>query len=169
MNQSSEYDDLLSIRWMRDLNEREEVCLERLFESDPTLRSQWEEDLALLTGVDRLPDVPVATNFTSQVMARLAQKVGGGTVTAVATPTASWLERLGLVPKLGVGFAVALTIAGFFVQHQRGESGLLVESLAVVTKSGAAPTVEELQNFEAIQMLAQVASDVDWELIVATE
>ena len=45
----------------------------------------------------------------------------------------------------------------------------MVESLAAVTESDTVPSLEELQNFEAIQRLAQVPVEVDWELIAAVE
>ncbi len=169
LNQPSEYEDLLSIRWIRELNKREQARLERLLAAAPEEKVRWAEDMAVLKALGRLPDVPVAANFTSRVMAALVRKTGEHPPAPALLPKVSWFEQLGWAPRLSLGFAVVLVIAGFYVQHKRGESARLAESLAVIAESGTAPTLEELQHFEAIQMLAQVPPDVDWELIAAMD
>jgi hypothetical protein len=169
MNQDFKYDDLLATRWIRELTESEQAGLESLFSTAPALRERWEEDMAVLDGVGALPDVHVSSNFTHQVMTSLARRVGEDVGAKTPVAEVSWMERLGFVPKLGVGFALVLAVFGSFLQYKEGNSAKLVESLAIVTESDTVPSVEELQHFEAIQMLAQVPVDVDWELIAATE
>jgi len=169
MNQDFKYDDLLATRWIRELTDSEQARLEGLFASVPALRERWEEDIAVLDGVGALPDVHVSSNFTHQVMTSLARRVGEDVGVKAPVAEVTWMERLGFVPKLGMGLALVLAVFGSFLQYKEGDSAKLVESLAIVTESDTVPSVEELQHFEAIQMLAQVPMDVDWELIAATE
>ena len=169
MNQDFKYDDLLATRWIRELTDSEQARLEGLFASVPALRERWEEDIAVLDGVGALPDVHVSSNFTHQVMTSLARRVGEDVGVKAPVAEVTWMERLGFLPKLGMGLALVLAVFGSFLQYKEGDSAKLVESLAIVTESDTVPSVEELQHFEAIQMLAQVPMDVDWELIAATE
>ena len=169
MNQDSAYDDLLATRWLRELQPDEQAKLEQLFASEPAYRTRWEEDMAIIEGLDGLPDVPVSSNFTSLVMQSLARRVDGTLADRSEAKTVRWWERFGFVPRIGIGFALLLAVFGSFLQYKEGESTQLVESLALVTESETVPSLEELQHFEAIQMLAQVPVDVDWELITATE
>lgn len=169
MNQDSKYDDLLAIRWIRELTEEEQITLSALLDQDPVLRERWEEDMLILEGVDGLPEVPVASNFTNQVMTQLARRVGGVVGAEEDTASVRWWQHFGFVPRLGLGFALSLAVFGAFLQYKQGNSAEMIESLAAVTESDTVPTLEELQHFEAIQMLAQVPVDVDWELITATE
>jgi hypothetical protein len=169
MNQDFKYDDLLATRWIRELTDSEQAGLESLFSSVPALRERWEEDIAVLDGVGALPDVHVSSNFTHQVMTSLARRVGEDVGAKKPVAEVTWMERLGFLPKLGMGLALVLAVFGSFLQYKEGDSAKLVESLAIVTESDTVPSVEELQHFEAIQMLAQVPMDVDWELIAATE
>lgn len=169
MNQDLKYDDLLATRWIRELNESEQTGLEKLFLGHPALREQWEEDIALLEAVDALPNAPVSSNFTHQVMTSLARRVGEDVGTKKEATELTLMQRLGFVPRLGIGFALGLALFGSFLQYKKGDSAKLVESLAAVTESDTVPSLEELQHFDAIQMLAQVPVDVDWELIAATD
>ncbi len=169
MSASSEYDDLLAVRWIRPLNEREVARLERLMAQDEAMRSRWEEDMRLLEGVEALPDMPVATNFTAQVLAQVAKSEGISEREAQPQRTGSWLSQLGWLPRFGLGCAVVLAVGGTYLQMQERQSMAFVESLAAVEQSGTAPSVEELQHLEEIQLLAQVPTFVDWELIAATD
>ena len=166
MNQPSEYEDLLSIRWIRELNGWERGRLERLLAADPKWNAEWQEDMAVLAAVRCLPDVPVASNFTSRVVAALP------CAPALLLPTKrSWFRRLAWAPKwcLGFGFASLLALAVFYGEYQRAKSMRLVESLTVITESETAPTMEELKHSEFIQELAPVPLEVDWELILASD
>lgn len=169
MNQPDEYEVLLATRWVRELNETEQARLNQVLETAPDLRQRWEDDMALLEGLHSMPDVAVSSNFTSQVVSRLEQKVGPSPESTPREAELSWLQRLGFVPRLGLGFALGLAVFGSFLQYQRGGTVKMVESLTAVSESETVPTLEELQHFDAIQMLAQVPVDVDWELITASE
>ena len=171
MNQPSEYEDLLSIRWIRELNDREQDRLERLLSADPKWKDQWQEDMAILAAVLRLPDVPVASNFTSRVVAALPCAPDESSPALLLPPKRIWFRRLTWAPKwcLGFGFATLLALAVFYGEYRRAKSMQLVESLTVVTESKTAPTMEESQHFEFIQELAPVPLEVDWELILASD
>ena len=171
MNQPSEYEDLLSIRWIRDLNGRERDRLARLVSADPKWKARWEEDMAVLAAVRHLPDVPVSSNFTSRVVAALPCAPDESGPALLLPPKRSWFRRLSWAPKWGVGFGLAslLALAVFYGEYQRAKSMRLVESLTVITESKTAPTMEESKHSEFIQELAPVPLEVDWELILASD
>lgn len=172
MNQATEYEELLAIRWIRELSEAEQGRLARLFALEEAYRGRWNEDIQLLEATEALPDVPVASNFTSLVVNRLAKKMGPeweAAQRAESRTESHWLRRLGWGPMLGFGAVAFGGILVFFSQFGENTGTNMVESLAAVTEAGTVPTVEELQHFEAIQLLAQVPVDVDWELISASE
>ena len=171
MNQPSEYEDLLSIRWIRELNGREQERLERLLSADPKRKARWEEDMAVLKAIRHLPDVPVASNFTSRVLEALPCTPDDLLPAPLLPPKRGWFPRMAWAPKwgLGFGFAAILALAIFYGEYQRAKSMRLVESLTVITESKTAPTMEESQHSEFIQELAPVPLEVDWELILASD
>ena len=172
MNQEAEYEELLAVRWVRELSEAERGRLERLFALEEAYRGRWDEDVELLQAVGALPDVPVASNFTSQVVNRLAKKMGPEWEAAQGREVSAgsgWLRRLGWGPLLGFGAVAVVGLLVLVSQFAENRGTNMVESLAAVTEAGTVPSVEELRHFEAIQLLAQVPVDVDWELISASE
>ena len=171
MNRPSEYEDLLSTRWIRELNGRERDRLARFLSADPKRKARWEEDMAVLEAVRHLPDVPVASNFTSRVLAALPCAPDESVPDLLSPSKRSWFPRLDWAPKwgLGFGFAAILALAVFYGEYRRAKSMRLVESLTVITESKTAPTMEESQHFEFIQELAPVPLEVDWELILASD
>ena len=116
MNHEKQYEDLLAVRWIRELDESERAKLERLFAVDSAFKVRWEEDVMLLTSVGKLPDVPLSSNFTSLVVAEVARRVGDNVAKKPAEDQRGWWERLGLFPSLGLGLGVVLACGVVFMQ-----------------------------------------------------
>jgi len=62
------FNQLLDIALRRKLIPEEEVRLQACLARDPLARARWEQEMALSQLLDRLPDAPLASNFTAQVL-----------------------------------------------------------------------------------------------------
>jgi negative regulator of sigma E activity len=104
--------------------------------------------------LSRLTDAPVSSNFTARVMQ------------AVELEEARRLRRWNflawnwhaLLPRAAVA-AVMVTAAGFtFYQHEIDNRRFeLAQNVALVTQAQPLPSVDALQNFDAIQRMSQPA------------
>ncbi|MGH7972242.1 MAG: hypothetical protein ACREIC_26315, partial [Limisphaerales bacterium] len=56
------------LNWRRKLTAAEEARLRSWFAEHPEARADWEAEAALSDALARLPDAPVASNFTARVM-----------------------------------------------------------------------------------------------------
>ena len=109
----------------------------------------------------RLPDAPVASNFTSRVLAAidLDERQAGR---ARARPAWNWRA---LFPRFAVACAV-LMFAGVSIQHYEvsAQRYALVKNVAMVATSRPMPSVDTLENLDAIQRMGQ-SSHADGELL----
>jgi hypothetical protein len=130
--------------------------------NDPSRQDDLREMGRLLS---RLPDKPVASNFTARVMQ---------TVELAALEEArshrrgisswrifSWHGRA-FLPRLAVAASV-LILGGLSLQHYHAVSyrDSLVQTVAQVTSTQTAPSVEALKNFDAIQRMGHPAQPDD--------
>jgi len=115
---------------------------------------------ARLTGaLTQLPDVPVPSNFTARVLAA----VDCEDAAAARSPIWHWHWRQWL-PRLAVTAAI-LVVASLGFQHY--EAGVWRASLArtvAVVSAAPAPSVDALENLDAIQRMGQSAH-ADGELL----
>jgi negative regulator of sigma E activity len=115
-------------------------------DQEPTQREMRK----LLT---RLPDAPVASNFTARVMQAIdleearAHRRGWNLI---------WSWRI-FLPRVAVA-AVAISIAGLTLQHHRlaGERSELAKNVAFVAQTPM-PSVEALKDFDAIKSMGHPA------------
>ena len=112
-----------------------------------------DESQELRELLSRLTDAPVSSNFTARVM----QAVEREELQAARTRGWHWNWHA-LLPRAAVT-AVMVAAAGFtFYQHeiysQRFE---LAQNVALVTQAQPLPSVDALQNFDAIQRMGQSA------------
>jgi len=62
------FNQLLDTARRRKLTGEEEARVQACLARDPQARAVWEEEMALSQLLDRLPDAPLASNFTAQVL-----------------------------------------------------------------------------------------------------
>jgi anti-sigma factor RsiW len=154
------YNPLREESWRRKLTPAEAAELHAWLEAHPEARADWEADAALTQALDRLPDAPVASNFTARVL----QTVEGEAAAEVRRSQASWLHwswRLRWLPKVAVG--AVILVSGLVSYHsvQRAHRVEMVRSVAAVAE---VPGPEILENFEAIRALSP-APPADEELL----
>ena len=100
--------------------------------------------------LSRLPDAPVASNFTARVMRAVELEE--------ARPSRRWNFSAwnwhALLPRLAVAMVVIAAAGLVFQRHETNtRREQLVKNVALV--ASAMPSVEALQNFDAIRRMSQ--------------
>jgi anti-sigma factor RsiW len=136
----------------RDLTASEQAELRAWLEQHPEAHADWEAERQLNSALGRLPDVPVATNFTARVLQEIERDAA-----VVTRPGAGWSWRR-LFPRAAfaaVGaLALVAAIALGFRQRERIEARRMAQSVVVVSAVSALPSPEALQDFDAILQLS---------------
>ena len=162
MNES-EYQALIETSWRRPLTADEQARLDAWLATRPEGRAAWETECGLNQLLGQLPDAPLASNFTSQVL----QAVKRESVSKARRPSlldwvAQWFRR----PAPRVAWALLLVGALWFgyERHQTTERGEMAQGLSVLANVATLSDPAVLEDFEAIQRLSQTAPGDDEEL-----
>jgi hypothetical protein len=114
--------------------------------------------------LSRLPDAPLASNFTARVM----QAIEAAEARRGRWGVMEWNWRI-FFPRITVTAAAAGIVAVAFYQHEHTiQRQMLVDSVVVVA-SQPMPSVEALKNFDAIQRMGQTARPDDELLALASD
>jgi hypothetical protein len=162
MNES-EYQALVEVGWRRPLTSEEQARIDLWLAAQPQSQGDLESDAALTQLLQKLPDAPVASNFTAQVLRALERE--GAAESRAKTPFArfgQWLRR----PATRLAWAVLLvgTVWFGYQQHQETVREDVTRGFAVLAKVAALSDPTVLQDFDAIQRLGQTAPGEDEEL-----
>jgi anti-sigma factor RsiW len=145
----------------RRLSTSEEEALEARLARTPGMPERLEDELALNQALERLPDAPVSSNFTAQVLLAV-QREQRRRETRPARPW--WSEIFSLRWGRRLAFAGLVLGATFLVMQQQRQSAR--EELARQFQGlEGVPSIEALQDFEAIRRLGGEAGSVDEELL----
>ncbi len=137
--------DLRESLWRRPLTDTERAALRA--QPDLELEARLTESLA------KIPDAPVASNFTARVLAAVeleeTRRARGWNF--------SWNWHA-LFPRIAVTAAV-LVFGGISFQHYEinSQRTLLARNVAQVAAAQPLPSVDALNNFDAIQRMSQPA------------
>jgi anti-sigma factor RsiW len=161
-----DFQQLQEAAWRRKLTPAEEAALQPFLAAHPAARDKLETDAALTHLLGQLPDAPLASNFTAQVLqavARAAAQTGRGP--AAWTVVRTWLTQRGA----RLGWATALAALALFAwkQHDLTQRSRVVEGMAPVLQAAALPDPQLLQDFEAIALLSPLPPVSDVELLNA--
>ena len=133
--------------WRRQLTDAERAELRARPETaaDLELESRLSEMLA------KIPDAPVASNFTARLMQAVEREE--------SRPARRWSFRWNwhaLLPRVAVTAAVIL-FAGVTFRHYEltSQRTALAKNVALVAGSEPPPSVDVLDNFEAIRLMSQ--------------
>ena len=166
------YDELqylMDLARRRPLKPDERDRLIGFMEANPDTWPGWEEDMALTRLLNRLPDAPLASNFSSRVMQAIAVEARQAERKPGPWRWLGWLR--GWPARVGFASCVALLALAGFQRHRLGEpSDLaeidradLAESVATISEVVAIPSVEILKDFETIQSFSRVPAAADME------
>jgi len=165
----NEHDDnrLRELGWRRTLTPAEQALLQRLRAQDPEAEPAWEAEAALTALLDRLPDAPLASNFTAQVL-RAVERASpepagrGGIWEAVRARLRPLLPR--------VAWSVGL-IAAILLVWQRYElaqhESMMAGAASLLQAAALSEPQDVMQDFEVIQQLDQLPPARDRELLTA--
>ncbi len=121
------------------------------------LRAQPElaMEAQLTDALANIPDAAVPSNFTARVLAAIELEAAQ----TARSPGWHWNWRL-LLPRVAVATAV-LIFAGVSIQRHEVSSqrAVLVKNVASVAAAQPLPSVEALNNFDAIERMSQPADD----------
>jgi anti-sigma factor RsiW len=163
MAQDSSDHSLRETSWQRRLTPAEEAELGAWLAMHPEAAADWQEELALTEALHRLPDVPVASNFTSRVVNAAMQDAADKSQKRPWLDLRNWsLHRW--LPRAAFGLVIGA--AGFFsfqqlheVQHEK-----MARSVSVLSEVASVPGAQALQDFEAIRAL-DASPSADEELL----
>src|SRR5438132_499646 len=85
------------LSWRRKLTPAEEAELRRWLEANPSAQADWESEAALTDTLGRLPDVPVASNFTARVLQAVERE--DSTARNPSQSPSSWWRRFRWAPR----------------------------------------------------------------------
>jgi anti-sigma factor RsiW len=162
------YNDLLEASWRRKLTAEEEAQLRGWLAAHPERQPEWEEEVALNQQLERLPNAPLASNFTAQVLGKLdlelqreeREKSRGRTLK-------SWWR--GLVPRFAAVLLLGLLAGTTVVQYREHQRSEIVQDVMHVTPVASVLSPEVLQNFDAIHRLSHVPAVSEEELLAALQ
>jgi len=165
------YQDWIDLHWQRALTQEEAGQWETFLQENPSHHEEWEWDQQLLQGVHQLAAVPLSNNFTSRVIRSVEHLQPESVIQEEETRSsgAGWLSKWWSLPGIRIAGTSAVLLAGFWLWQWDPTAPDMVESITTVTRAETVPTVEELENFDAINGLAQPHPDVDWELVFAMD
>ncbi len=149
MNES-EYQSLIEASWRRPLTAGEQAAVDRWLAAHPERQQDWELEESLNDTLARLPDAPLASNFTSQIMLAIESEQAA----ARRKPgTFDFLTRWLRVPAPKLAWALGLVAVGWFglYQHQSGVRHDLAKGIAVMANVTAISDPNVLEDFDAIE------------------
>jgi anti-sigma factor RsiW len=167
MNQS-DYNQLRESAWKRKLTAQQEAEIKEYLANYPEAHPDWEEERLLTQFLAQLPDTPLASNFTAQVLQAVKRQQPESSPAAVFRGW-RWLGSLGW----GYRSAMAAVVLGAGVLSYQQYLTLtreeLTTSVATVSRVAALPSVTGLRDFDAIQHLDNFAAVVDTKLLAALQ
>jgi hypothetical protein len=145
------------LSWRRKLTGAEEAQLRAWLAAHPENQADCEAEAGLTEVLGRMPDAPVATNFTARVLQAVERE---SSATARARQRSGWQLWKRWLPRTAV--AAVILGAGLFSNHeiQAARRARLVQSVEVVAKVSLLPSPAILEDFDTIQRLTpQPAAD----------
>jgi hypothetical protein len=167
MNQL-EYKRLREIGWKRKLSAEEEISIQAYLVAHPEDQADWEDDQTLTHVLDRLPNAPLPSNFTAQVMLALDLEIAAEA--RKARPTRDWRWWLHqFFPKAALGLlTVSLGVLGMTQYRNHLREEMMHKTVELTHVASVLPEAEMWQDFEAIRRLnTSVPAASDDELLAA--
>ncbi len=155
-----ELDLLIDLARRRVLTDEERARLDQLLAANPAGWPNHADELALTRLLDRLPDAPLASNFSSRVMQAI--ELAEADVIR-ASQRRSWLSLRGWMGRLAWSTAaVALSLTSW-AQYRTWQRTEYARSITAISEVAAVPSVEMLRDFEVIHTFARVPTAVEAE------
>jgi len=122
---------------------------------------ELEAEARLTDALAQMPDVPVPSNFTARVLDAIELEEKRS---ALAVRAGRWNWRA-LLPRVAVAAAVVMVCGLEYRHHQVSVQRVeMAKSLLVATSAAGVPSMDALENLDAIQRMSQPAR-ADTELL----
>jgi len=146
------YEKLQEISWRRKLTSAEERELRQWLAEHPEVQEQIELELGLSDALQKLPDLPVANNFTARVL----QAVERGTIAEARGSESGrklWWRLPRWLPRIASATLV-ITATGSLYLYNQSVQAKQREALVQRVARVQLPSPEILTNFEAIRIVS---------------
>jgi|ERR1051325_5218711 anti-sigma factor RsiW len=145
------YEKLREISWRRKLTTAEERELREWLAAHPEVQETFELETGLTEAMGKMPDVPVANNFTSRVL-QTVEREAMAQARERETYWNLWRKLPRWLPKVASA-TLAITVAGSVYLYHQGVEASQKELVQRVAKMPL-PSPEILTNFEAIRIVS---------------
>ena len=158
--------ELRELMWRSSLTAAEEARVKQLLEAQLDAEFDLAEETRLNQLLNRVPDAPLASNFTARVMR--AVELEDLQRSRVKRGWPAWRVGFGWVSRLAMaGVVVATGLFTFQNHHSNTKRAEVAQSVANLSTVTALPA-DWLRDFDTIQHLGS-ASPVDDELLAALQ
>jgi len=141
------------LSWRRKLTPAEEAELRNWLATHVEEQADWEAEARLSDALDQLPDAPVPSNFTANVLQAL--QLEQNAQARAARPSPGWWQLLTWVPKAALAALVVAAGFLFFLHGQTVRRAELRDSVVFVSAVKSLPSPEVLRDFDVIRALDQ--------------
>ncbi len=165
MNES-EYQNLIEASWRRPLTPGEQAALDRWLAVHPERQQDWELNESLNDTLARLPDAPLASNFTRQVMLAVErEQAAARRKPGLFESFTRWLR----LPAPKLAWALGLVAVGWIglYQHRSGARHDLAKGIAVMANVTAISNPNVLEDFDAIERTSAGEDDELYAVLTA--
>lgn len=132
--------------------------------------ADWDDEIQLNQILERLPNAPLSSNFTSRVMSQVRNEAlarsrnpwrANWNSFVDSFRSREWTQRFAL--------SAAVVLAAFvcFIQYQASGRKEVAQSVVAVSSVADLPSLDVLVNFDAIKRLPKKSGEVDVELLAA--
>jgi len=145
------YEKLREISWRRKLTSAEERELREWLVAHPEVQDTFELETGLTEALGKMPDVPVASNFTARVL-QAVEREATAQARERETRWKLWRRVPRWLPKIASATLVVTVAGSVYLYNQNVEAWQkdLVQRVAKVPL----PSPEILTNFEAIRIVS---------------
>lgn len=169
--------ELRELARKHSLTGAERARVEQLLGVQPEARAEWELEHALTEALQHLPAPPVSSNFTARVLR--AAELEARPPAPAPSFWAAWLRPARWLPYAATG-ALVMTTMGFVWLERRAaldaahalaaaeiqlDRVRLARDAATLHSLAPVPSIELLQDFDAIRRLSLMPVEVDQELL----
>ncbi len=158
MTTDPRFEELRELSWRRKLTEAEAAELRAWLAAHPEAQAGWEVEAGLNEVLHRLPDAPVASNFTALVMRAIERekpmRSAGSRSAWQWLWQPKWLVRFGLA-----AVVLALGLLTVHLREERQQQAGMIRRLASVSGDEPMPSLEVLTNFDLIVVLNTATTD----------
>ena len=159
MTSDPRYNHLREQSWLRNLTRAEEAELRVWLSTHPDAQLDFEADAALTQSLEKLPDVPVSSNFTARVL-RAVEREDAAKAREPRAGWRAWLHVHRWLPRVAAAcLVIGVGLASYGHHHHVKTVQRIGRSLESVSAVRAVPSPDILQDFEAVRAISRTGPD----------